>query len=222
MVSALLFDIDGTLVDSNDAHASAWVDVLAEKGRPVPFEKVRPLIGMGGDKLLPAVTSIDAESAEGQAIARRRAEIFKERYLPRLQPTQGANALLRALREAGFTLAVATSAKSDEVEALLDVAGAANLFDAAGSSDDVDRSKPDPDIVHQARGQTGREAHRTIMVGDTPYDVEAARRAGVECIALRCGGWWRDDDLAGALAIYDDPQHLLEEWRRGDVPALSR
>src|SRR3954471_896092 len=149
MVSALLFDIDGTLVDSNDAHASAWVDVLAEKGWPVPFEKVRPLIGMGGDKLLPAVTSIDAESAEGQAIARRRAEIFKERYLPRLQPTQGANALLRALSEAGFTLAVATSAKSDEVEALLDVAGAANLFDAAGSSDDVDRSKPDPDIVHQ-------------------------------------------------------------------------
>jgi HAD superfamily hydrolase (TIGR01509 family) len=168
------------------------------------------------------VTSIDAGSAEGQAIARRRAEIFKERYLPGLHPTRGANALLRALREAGFTLAVATSAKSDEVEALLDVAGAANLFEAAGSSDDVDRSKPDPDIVHHARGQTGNEAHSTIMIGDTPYDVEAARRAGVECIALRCGGWWRDDDLAGALAIYDDPQHLLEQWRRGDVPALSR
>jgi len=188
MVYAVLFDIDGTLIDSNNAHASAWVDALEENGRTVAFDAVRPLIGMGGDKLLPALTGVEPESDEGKAIAHRRAAIFKVRYLPAVRPTNGANALVRALGAAGLTLAVATSAKSGEVAALLNVADAAHLFAAATSSDDAERSKPDPDIVYATLGELDIYAPQAVMLGDTPYDVAAARQAGVSCIVLRCGG----------------------------------
>jgi HAD superfamily hydrolase (TIGR01509 family) len=219
--STVLFDIDGTLIDSNDAHAQAWVDALAEHDRAVAFAQVRPLIGMGGDKLLPAVTGIDPESSEGKAIASRRGDIFKQRYLPQLRATAGARDLVAALRDAGLTLAIATSAKAEEVTSLLKVAGVSRLFDASGSSDDVDRSKPDPDIVHAALEQSGHAAHEAVMVGDTPYDIEAAARAGVACIALRCGGWWQDSDFHGAVLIADDPQDLLNRLRTaGSLAAL--
>jgi HAD superfamily hydrolase (TIGR01509 family) len=212
-VTVVLFDIDGTLVDSNDAHARAWVDVFAERGYQVEFERVRPLIGMGSDKLLPSVSGIDPESAEGQALSERRKAVFKERYLPQLRPTAGAHDLVAALHDAQLTLVVATSAKAEEVQPLLEVAGAADLFDAAGSGDDVDRSKPDPDIVHAALERSGRQPGEAVMIGDTPYDIDAAAKAGVRCIALRCGGWWDDRDLAGAALIADDPADLLRRIR---------
>jgi HAD superfamily hydrolase (TIGR01509 family) len=221
MVSTVLFDIDGTLIDSNDAHASAWVDVLTEAGHEVPFDRVRPLIGMGGDKLLPSLTGIDPNSSEGEDIAVRRRDVFKERYLPHLRPTRGAHSLLQALRASGLALGVATSAKAEEVDALLSVADAADLFRATGSSDDVDRSKPDPDIVHAALHRIGADAPAAVMIGDTPYDVAAAMRAGVPCIALRCGGWWTDQDFAGAMQIFDDPHDLLDRWRSGGVTVLG-
>jgi HAD superfamily hydrolase (TIGR01509 family) len=209
---AVLFDIDGTLVDSNDAHARAWVEALAEHGRPVTFDRVRPLIGMGGDKLLPILTSIDADSPEGQAIGDRRRDIFRTKYLPTLQPTRGAHRLVEWLRDENLTLAVATSAAAEEVQSLLRVAHADKLFDARSSSDDADRSKPDPDIVHAALERIGCDPIDAVMIGDTPYDLEAALRAGVGLIALRCGGWWPDAKLAGALAIYDDPEDLLQQF----------
>ncbi|MBS1818890.1 MAG: HAD family hydrolase [Acidobacteria bacterium] len=220
MITAVLFDIDGTLVDSNDAHASAWVDALAQAGQQVSFEQVRPLIGMGGDKLLPTLAGIDPESGDGKAIAESRASIFRERYLPAPAPTDGAADLVRALNAHDLRLGIATSAKAEEVAALLRVAGADGLFTATGSSDDVDRSKPDPDIVHAALARVGVSATSAVMVGDTPYDIEAARRAGVPCIALRCGGWWSDADFAGAAQIVDTPRQLLDRWRDGDVPTL--
>lgn len=222
MYRAVLFDIDGTLVDSNDAHAAAWVDVLAEHGHHLRFDDVRPLIGMGGDKVLPALTGIDAASPPGRAIIERRGHIFKRVYLPHLQATDGASELVRYLNEAGVALAVATSAQKDEVHALLRVAGVDGLFDGEGSSNDADRSKPDPDIVQVALGKLGCAASEAVMIGDTPYDIEAARHAGVDCIALRCGGWWRDDDFTGALAIYDGPRALLENLRAREQPLLAR
>lgn len=206
--SGVIFDVDGTLVDSNDAHARAWTEALQESGQSVPFDRVRALIGMGGDKLLPAAAGLSADSAEGKAVSERRAAIFRARHLPHLRAFDGARDLVRALKDRGFRLAVASSAEERDLRPLLAIAGAEDLLDARASGDDVARSKPDPDIVRAALGKLGSSAAEAIMVGDTPYDVEAARRAGVDCIGLRCGGW-SDRDLAGAVAVYDGPRDLL-------------
>ncbi len=207
----ILLDIDGTLVASNDAHAHAWVQALAEHGIRVPFERVRPLIGKGGDKLLPEVSGIREETDEGKQVSRRRREIFLRDYLPKLRPTPGAQELLREMKKRGLQLAVATSAKADELTGLLKVCGAEGLVDAKTSSDEVEESKPDPDVVHAALSKVGLPAEAVRMLGDTPYDVESAGRAGVGAIAVRCGGWG-DADLKGALAVYDDPADLLRHY----------
>lgn len=211
-------DVDGTLVASVDAHARAWVFALAEAGREVELQRVRPLIGKGGDKLLPEVTGIAADSAEGRRISERRGEIFRERELPHLRATAGARDLVERLREEGFALAVASSARPEELEALLAVAGTPELVAGATDSGDVTASKPDPDIVHVVLGRLGTAPGETLLVGDTRWDIEAAAAAGVAAIALRSGGM-PDADLAGALAIYDDPADLV---RRFDASPLGR
>jgi phosphoglycolate phosphatase-like HAD superfamily hydrolase len=208
----VLLDVDGTLIDSNDAHARAWIDALRAHGYSVPFEQVRPLIGMGGDKLLPALTGLDPESGEAERIGKTHGELFLERELPTLQPTRGARALLERMLSEGLELAVATSAKVDAVRALLERAGVADLIQLASSADDAERSKPDPDIVRAALRLSGSQAAHSAMIGDTPYDVAAAARARVPSIALRCGGWWDDGALSGATAIYDDPADLLAHY----------
>jgi HAD superfamily hydrolase (TIGR01509 family) len=210
-VRGVILDVDGTLVASNDAHAHAWVEAMAEYGIGVPFDRVRRMIGMGGDKLLPAACGVEADSAEGKRISQLRAEIFLDRYVPQLRPTPGAKDLLHYLWRQGEKLAVASSAKKDELQALLRVCGADEVIASQTSSDDAERSKPDPDIVHSALGQLGQPPEEVVMLGDTPYDIEAAGRARVGVIAVRCGGWG-DKDLAGALAIYDDPADLFAHY----------
>ncbi len=207
----VLLDVDGTLVDSNDAHARAWVRAFAESGVSVSFEKVRSLIGKGGDKLLPEVSGIDPNSSRGKAISKRRGEIFQSEFLPSLHAFPGAKALLERMRREGLRLGVASSAKEGELKSLLQVCGADELVQASTSSDDADNSKPDPDIVHAALGRIRLPAAEVVLLGDTPYDVEAGKRAGVAVIALRCGGWG-DADLAGAIAVYDSPADLLEHF----------
>ena len=206
--TTVLFDVDGTLVDSNDAHARAWVDAFAESGVKVDTELVRRCIGMGGDKLMPAVAGFTEDSALGKQISARRSEIFKTKYLPGVKPFAHADWLLEELKTRGFTAVAASSAKKGELRPLLQVAGVEELMDSATSSDDAEASKPDPDIVEAALTQTGAAAGAAVMIGDTPYDIEAATRAGVAAIAFRCGGWG-DADLAGARAIYDGPWDLL-------------
>lgn len=218
IVRGVLLDIDGTLIDSNDAHARAWVAALAEQDIHVRREDVRRLIGMGGDKLLPAIADIDADSPRGVALGHRRSEIFRERHLPYLTAFPEARALLERMRADGLTLVAASSAKADELGPLLAVVGVKGLLQDATSSDDAERSKPDPDIVQEAVRRTGHRAGELVMLGDTPYDVEAARRAGVRIIALRCGGW-DDDGLRGAAAIYDGPADLLARY---DASILAR
>jgi phosphoglycolate phosphatase-like HAD superfamily hydrolase len=208
MLKAVLFDIDGTLVDSNDAHAHAWVEAFAEQGIRVEFGRVRRAIGMGGDKLLPAVAGLTEDTPAGQCISKRRGEIFKAKYLPTLRPCRGAQELVEAVIARGLTAVAASSAKRDELEALLRVAGATALLDRATSSDDAEESKPDPHIIDAALKKARAARESAIMIGDTPYDIEAAGRARVPTIALRCGGW-ADVNLRGAAAIYDDPRDLL-------------
>ena len=211
MYQAVILDVDGTLVDSNDAHARAWVDAFAESGRRVPFERVRPHIGMGSDKLLPAAIGIDLESEEGRALAARRREIFQRRYLDAVKPTRGASELLNWFRDERLKLVVASSAEEEELRDLLRIAGATRLVEGAASRDEAPQSKPDPDIVRAALARTGCPPQEVMMLGDTPYDVEASLRSGIGIVALRCGGW-NDDALRGAVAIYDDPEDLLDHY----------
>ena len=209
---SVLFDIDGTLIDSNAAHATSWLRALREHGVDTDIMKVRPLIGMGGDKLLPAIAGVEEGSQRGQAIAARKKELFNEQ-LPWLRATPGARALLEFLRDRDVEALIATSADDKEMQALLERAGVADLVPRRASKDDADESKPDPDIVCAALALARGGAASTVMVGDTPYDIEAARRAGIASVALRCGGHWTDHDLRGALYIFDDPKELLERWR---------
>lgn len=210
-IRAAILDVDGTLIDSNDAHARAYEDAGREVGVDIPFDRVRPLIGMGGDKVLPEVTGLEKDSEQGKRISERKGEIFKERYLPHLKPTPGARQLLHRLRDDGIKRVVATSAEADALGGLLKQAGIEDLIQAATSADDAEASKPDPDIVQAALGQAGFPPEQTLMIGDTPYDVQAATRAGVAIVAVRCGGWG-DEDLRGAVAVYDDPADLLEHF----------
>jgi HAD superfamily hydrolase (TIGR01549 family) len=208
----VLFDVDGTLVDSNAAHAESWAQALREHGVQVDAARVRPLIGKGGDKLLPDVAGVEEDSPQGKAVSQRKKEIFGK-MLPFLQPTRGARALVQFLRDRGVNLVIATSAGEQEMHAILERAGVADLIPQRTSKDDAEESKPDPDIVHAALRRAGARADRAVMIGDTPYDIEAARRANVPAIALRCGGYWTDDRLGGAIAVADDPEALLVLWR---------
>ena len=205
-----LFDVDGTLIDSNQAHAKAWFDVFQENGiKNVSVEQIREKIGMGGDHLMPDLTGIDADSATGKKISARRAEIFKAQYLPELKAFAGARDLLLFLKKQGYVLTIATSASKDDLAALLKQTVLVSLVHHTVTSSDAEESKPEPDIVASALKKAHLSATEVLMVGDTPYDAEAALRAGVGTIGFKCGGW----DLAqvpGVVAVFDGPWELMD------------
>jgi HAD superfamily hydrolase (TIGR01509 family) len=211
LLKGIIFDVDGTLVDSNDAHAESWVDTFAEAGYDVPFDIVRPLIGMGADKLLPKTIGVGNESEEGKRLTHHRSEIFREKYLPRLRPLPGSRDLVSRVRADGLKAIVATSAKDQELKGLLKAAEVEDLMEEKATASDAKRSKPDPDIVHAAIEASDIAANQLVMIGDTPYDIEAAGRAGVRIIGFRSGGW-KDADLKGAVEIYDGPADLLAKY----------
>jgi len=211
LLDGVIFDIDGTLVDSNDAHAQSWVDTFAEAGYDVPFDVVRPLIGMGADKLLPKTVGIRHDSDKGKKLIKRRSEIFRQKYLPNLRPLDGSRALVLRVRSDGLKPIVATSAKDDELKSLLEAAEVADLMEEKATASDARKSKPDPDIVEAAIEESGIEAANLVMIGDTPYDIEAAGRAGIRAIGFRSGGWG-DEALRGAVEIYDGPADLLARY----------
>jgi HAD superfamily hydrolase (TIGR01509 family) len=215
----VLLDVDGTLIDSNDAHASSWADTFREFGYDIAFERVRPLIGMGGDKLLPQLTGLEHDSDRAKLLTARRKEIFDTTYLPRLRAFPRAHDLLERFKERGLALIIATSAEKEQLNDLLEQAGLEELVDRKTSSDDAERSKPDPDIIQAALARGKLNADAAIMLGDTPYDIEAASHAGVASVALRCGGW-PDRALAGAIAIYEDVGALLDAY--DDSPFAKR
>lgn len=209
MLRGVIFDIDGTLVDSNEAHARSWVETLREAGYDVPFDVIWPMIGMGGDKLLPSATGIESDSTLGKDLSKRRWQIFQRDYLPRLRPMPGARDLVSRMKEDDLAIIVASSAGGNELGALMEAANVADLMEATTSSSDAEDSKPDPDIVQAAVRKSGFEPDELIMLGDTPYDVQAAIGANVKLVGLLCGGWTMLE-LSGATAIYDDPADLLK------------
>lgn len=212
MVKALLLDVDGTLVQSNEAHAEAWVRALRAFGFAVQPATVVKWIGMGGDKILPQVRPDLTEHTEpGASILRLRQQLFLSEYVQKLEPTKGARNFLRRVAGASILRVAATSAKKGELDAILDAVQLTSEIDLATTSDDADNSKPDPDIVESALRKAQVASNDAIYLGDTPYDVEAAHCAGIRIIALRSGGW-NDAALARADAIYDDPADLFQRF----------
>jgi len=210
-LTGVLLDIDGTLVDSNDANARAWMEALLAHGFEVNYIKLREAVGMGGDNLLPQVAGIDGDSPQGKAVVETRGEVLKSKYLPHLQAFPQVKALLTRMRAQGLKLVVATSAKPDEADALLKITGAADLIDVIATLEDAENSKPAPDILQAALKKSGLAADAVLMLGDTPYDVEAARKADIRVLGVRSGGWTAPD-LKGAEAVYNDPADLLARY----------
>ncbi len=217
-LKGILLDIDGTLVLSNDAHAHAWVEAFAAFGYDIKFEQVRPLIGMGGDQVVPRLVSLSGEEGVGKEIADRRKELIINKFSANLSPTPGSRDLILKLKQEKFKLVVASSATSEELSVLLKAAQVEDLLaeKPKTTSDDADQSKPAPDLVQVALKKGKLEPGQAIMLGDTPYDIQAANAAGVNVIAFRCGGF-DDAQLSGALAIYDHPADLLAQFERSPL-----
>ena len=219
ILRGVLLDIDGTFLDSNDAHATAWVDALRDHGIVADLAYVRRLIGMGADNLLPHF-EIAKDSARGRSLSERHGALFKKEWLPKLRPFPGARALVRRMKDEGLARVVATSADGDELKGLLRAAEIDDLIEEATTASDAPASKPAPDIVEAAVARSGLDPRELVMIGDTPYDVTAARDAGVRIIAMRCGGW-NDAELAGAIRVYQSPSDLLARWE-GSPLAVHR
>jgi HAD superfamily hydrolase (TIGR01509 family) len=216
----VILDVDGTLLDSNAAHVEAWVEALNENGFEVSADDIWPLVGMGGDNLLPAAVGIDKESPEGKKISERRGEIYKSR-LPHLKAFPGVRDLLIRMRDGGLKRVVATSSPKEEVGKALELAKVTDLVEETVSASDAGKSKPDPDTVATAVERSGLPPGELVMLGDTPYDIEAAGKAGVRTIALRSGNF-TDDKLKGALAVYDDAADLLARYDSSPLGGSGR
>lgn len=210
-IRGVIFDVDGTLVDSNDAHVRSWLEALERGGHEATYEQIRRLVGMGSDNLLPAAVNVSKETEQGKQLSDWWSEVFKEKHLPKLKAFPRTGELFQRMKEDGLKMVVASSSEEDMLEKLLDLAGATDYMESRTSADDADNSKPDPDIVQAALDKLGLEADEVLMIGDTPYDIEAAGKIGVRVVALRCGGF-SDKALSGAIAIYDDPADLLASY----------
>ena len=211
--SAILFDIDGTLVDSTYHHAIAWQRAFADHDVAIPLWRIHRTIGMGGDKLVAHVAGDDVEERLGDELR----DAWREQYLEikaEVAPLPGAAALIHALVAEGYAVALASSGDPEFAGEALDDLDIRDDVSVLKTSDDVDGSKPEPDLVEVTLEALG--ASRAVLVGDTPYDVESARRAGLGCIGLRSGGYSEAELVdAGALLVVDAPEDLMDlDWEK--------
>ena len=204
-----VLDIDGTLVDSNYQHALTWYRALRSLGETFPVWRLHRLIGMGGDHLVAEIGGEQLEQRIGDEARKRQGELVGE-LIGEMALLPGARELLVAIRERGHRLVLASSGQAEHVDAFLDLLDARDLAEAWTTSDDVDSAKPAPDLLHVALEKIGEPADAaSVVVGDSVWDVEAAKNAGMPAIVVRSGGFG-DDELrgAGAIAIYDTPGDL--------------
>ena len=221
-IRAVIFDVDGTLIDSVDLNAKAWQDAFLEIGHDVEFEKMRRQIGKGGDQLMPLFLTNAELNTQCKKLEQRRGVIFKQRYLSQAKAFPMVRELLQRIQADGMQAALASSAKQDELETYKRIAHIDDLLQAETTSDDAKASKPHPDIFEAALQRLGSPgAEQVIVVGDTPYDAEAAVKAGLRPIGLLCGGWPAADlKDAGCIATYDDPAHLLAQYAASPLAPL--
>lgn len=217
---AILFDIDGTLVDSNDAHVEAWHRAFAAEGYAFSRTEIHAQVGKGADNLVPSLLpDVSAETLE--RLAEAEGEIYKREFMPQVEPFHGVNQVLKRLAQRGHTLVLASSASRAEVDYYIDLLDADGLISGTTSKDDVASSKPCPDIFAAALERTGYAAPNALVIGDSPYDIIAARRAGIDAVAVLSGGF-KEEELrsCGPLAIYRDVAEL--EAAYDSSPLASR
>jgi HAD superfamily hydrolase (TIGR01509 family) len=208
MPPAAILDVDGTLVDTNYQHAIAWYRAFHRHGEVLPIWRIHRHIGMGGDQLVRALCGDAVEDRKGDDIRDAEKDLYAE-LIDEVEPLHGATELIRDLEQRGHAVVLASSAKPDEVEHYVDLLGARELADGWTTAADVDATKPEPDLVEVARRMAGRAA--AVMIGDSTWDCEAGKRAGVETIAVLTGGFSEQELLdAGATAVYDS----IDELRR--------
>jgi HAD superfamily hydrolase (TIGR01509 family) len=205
---AALLDVDGTLIDSNYQHALAWFRAFRRHGIVLPLWRVHRAVGMGGDQLVPSLVGEKVDQEQGEAIRNTRDEIYGE-LIEEVEPLDGARDLVATLKDRGLRTVLASSSPEDELDHYLELLGARDLADAWTTKDDVEQTKPAPDLILAALEKAGTES--AVMVGDTPWDVEAAKKAGVETVCVITGGWSKHElRAAGAIAVFESAVELRE------------
>jgi HAD superfamily hydrolase (TIGR01509 family) len=211
----VLFDVDGTLVDTNYLHALAWSRALRDAGEWAPMNALHRLVGMGGDQLVPRLRGEDSPS-----IREARSRHYKE-LLADARPFPGAAGLLRRVHSAGVAVVLATSSPGEELDHLRQLIDAEDAIDAHTTADDVRSSKPEPDVFLAAMEAAGVDPDRALAVGDSRWDVEAARAAGIGCVAVESGGFSQHElSEVGALQVYRDVEELGRQFRTSPLAAL--
>lgn len=212
-MNAVIFDVDGTLVDSVDLHAKAWQETLTEFGHPVAFQAVRSQIGKGGDQLLPVFLSKAEIETKGKAIEQHRSDLFKKTYLSQVKSFPRVRELFEQLLNDGWKIALASSAKGEELKTYKERCRINDLLEAETSSDDAEKSKPYPDIFQAAVRRLKVAPAECVVVGDSPYDAQAAGKAGIVSIGFLCGGFSQEElTAAGFIHLYQGAADLLSRY----------
>ncbi|MCW2237205.1 HAD family hydrolase [Azospirillum canadense] len=213
IIRAVIFDVDGTLVDSVDLHAHAWVEAIRHFGYHADFDEVRSQIGKGGDQIMPIfVPQKDLDRIQ-DAMDHFRHDLFARKYMPKVKGFRRVRGLFQHLHADGLRIALASSAKGDELEHYKQAAEIEDLVDVETSSDDADKSKPHPDIFQAALEKLGLQPDEAVVVGDSPWDAKAATRAGLPVLGVLCGGFAEQDlRRAGCAEIYRDPEDLQRRF----------
>lgn len=213
VVEAVLCDIDGTLVQSNWLHASAWKDAFAAMGIQLELEEIRRQIGKGGDELIPVFVPWWRRSTVEDPLKTYRKFIFQQDYLSQVKPFPKVRDLLLRLKEAGIRVSLASSADKDDLEIYKKIANMQDLVEESSSASDAEHSKPHPDIFQATLKKLGLPASKVLALGDTPYDAEAAGKAGISTVGVTTGGWSKPELLdAGCIEVYTDIAELLDRF----------
>jgi HAD superfamily hydrolase (TIGR01509 family) len=219
VIKAVIFDVDGTLVNTVDLHAESWQDAFKHFGFYIPYEKVRHQIGKGGDQLMPVFLSKEELDSYGKQIEEYRSQLYLSEYISRARPFPKVRELFERIKADGKKIALASSAKEEELDAYKNLLKIEDLVEGETNADEVEKSKPHPDVFDAALEKVGRpSAEDVIIIGDTPYDAQAAGKLKLHTIGLLCGGFPEEElRAAGCIEIFRDPADLLARYEESSI-----